>query len=70
MPTGIEAQTEQCLENIKAILEASESSIENVAKCCYLQSIFRKNYPARSCVEVANLPKSALIEIEAIEIVK
>lgn len=77
---GVEAQTRQCLENLKALLEASGSSIENVLKTTvfikemndfpkineiYAQ-YFTKEQPGRSCVEVARLPKDALIEIEAI----
>jgi len=76
----IEIQTEQVLKNIKAILEAGNSSLEDVVKVTiYLQDIkdfalvnkiyskyFEDSLPARSCVEVSNLPKNAKIEIEVI----
>ncbi len=78
----IGAQTRMALNNIKEILKAGKSSLENVAKVnIYLKNIadfakvnaiysefFTQAYPARCCVEVANLPKDALIEIEAIAI--
>ena len=77
---GIQAQTKQCLENLKAVLEASGSSLENVLKATvFIKDMndfpkvneiygqyFMKEQPSRSCVEVARLPKDALIEIEAI----
>ena len=79
----IEIQTEQVLKNIKAILEAGGSSLEEVVKVTiYLQNIkdfilvneiyskyFENSLPARACVEVSNLPKNAKIEIEAIGII-
>jgi len=78
----IEIQTEQVLKNIEAILEAGSSSLEDVVKVTiYLQDIkdfalvnkiyskyFEKSLPARSCVEVSNLPKNAKLEIDAIAI--
>ncbi|MEO0226109.1 MAG: RidA family protein [candidate division WOR-3 bacterium] len=77
---GIENQTRQVLENIKAVIEGAGSSLEKVLKTTiYLKNLddfakvneiyaryFSKEPPARSTVEVANLPKGALIEIEAI----
>ena len=77
---NIEIQTEQVLKNIKAILEAGNSSLENVVKVTiYLQDVkdftlvnkiyskyFEDSLPARVCVEVSNLPKNAKVEIEAI----
>jgi len=77
---NIEIQTEQVLKNIKAILEAGNSSLEDVLKVTiYLQNIkdfvlvneiyskyFGNSLPARACVEVQNLPKNAKIEIDAI----
>ena len=75
----IEAQTEQAIQNLKAVLEAAGSSLHNVVKTtCFLQRMsdfaaFNALYgqyfpgkPARSCVEVAALPKGALVEIEAV----
>jgi len=80
----VEVQTEQALENIKAILEAGGSSLKNVIKVTiYLKNIedftlvnnvyneyFKDSLPARACVEVSNLPKNAKVEIEAIAIKK
>ena len=82
--TEIKAATKQSLENIKAILEAAGTSLENVVKTVvYIKNMndfgdvnevygeyFKENAPARSCVEVARLPKDALVEIEAIAILK
>ena len=76
----IEVQAEQALTNIKNLLEASGSSTDKVVKTVVfikdmndfakVNEIYAKyftgNYPARSCVEVARLPKDVLIEIEAI----
>ena len=75
----IEAQTEQVIKNLKAVLEEAGSSLEKVVKTtCFLKNIkdfgtFNETYakyftgkPARSCVEVSNLPKDALVEIEVI----
>lgn len=76
----VQAQTRQCLENIKAILEAAGTNLDNVLKSTvfikdmnsfgkvneiYAQ-YFTKNQPARSCVEVARLPMDVLVEIEVI----
>jgi endoribonuclease L-PSP, putative len=76
----IKKATIRSLENVKAILEESGSSLENVIKVSiFLKDMnnfndvneiyatyFSNHKPARSCVEVARLPKDALIEIEAI----
>ena len=75
----IEAQTEQVIRNLSAVLEAAGSSLEKVIKTtCFLKNIgdfatFNEIYaryftgkPARSCVEVAALPKNALVEIEVV----
>lgn len=77
--TTVKEQTEQVCKNLKAVLEASGSSLEKVLKTtCYLQNIddfteFNEVYakyfvckPARSCVAVKELPKGALVEIETI----
>ena len=79
--TGVEAQTEQAVQNLKAVLEAAGSGLQNVVKTtCFLQrmsdfaafnAVYEKYFPgkpARSCVEVAALPKGALVEIEAVTI--
>lgn len=77
---GIEVQTEQVLKNLAAILKAEGSSLDAVVKTTvYITNIadfakvnevyakfFVKDCPARVCVEVSNLPKSALIEIDVI----
>ncbi|MCI8833963.1 MAG: RidA family protein [Ruminococcus sp.] len=84
LPEGIEAQTTQSLKNLKTILEGCGSDFEHVVKTTiFLADIadfgkvneiyaqyFNKEVPARSCVEVANLPKAGLVEIEAIAAVK
>lgn len=80
MPETIEEQTKQSLENVKAILEAAGSDLNHVVKTLVFlkdmntfsqvnevyQTYFTGNYPARSAVEVARLPKDALVEIEVI----
>ncbi len=80
VPGGIKEQTQQCLKNLEAILTAGGSSIAQVVKVTvYLQSIgdfgamnetyaevFGESMPARAAFEVAALPKSALVEIEAV----
>jgi 2-iminobutanoate/2-iminopropanoate deaminase len=78
--TDVVGQTHQCLKNLSAILEAAGSSMENVLKTTvYLKDIrdfgamnevyatyFTQDPPARAAFEVANLPKDALVEIEAV----
>lgn len=72
-------QTEQVCENIKAVLEASGSSLEKVVKTvCFLKDMgdfaaFNEVYakyftgkPARSCVAVKELPKNVLVEIDTV----
>jgi 2-iminobutanoate/2-iminopropanoate deaminase len=77
---GLQTQAKQCLENLKVILEASGSRLENVLKTTvFIKDMndfskineiygqyFTEKQPGRSCVEVARLPKDALIEIEAV----
>lgn len=77
---GIEAQTRQVLENVKAVLHAAKSGLEHVVKTTiFLRDMnqfqtvneiyggyFKEHQPARSCVEVSRLPKDVLIEIEVI----
>ena len=62
MPEGIEAQAHQALKNVKGLLESQGLSFSNVVYAEY----FVEPYPARSAVEVAKLPKGALIEVEVI----
>ena len=82
IPEGIEAQAEQVMKNMKNLLEAAGTSIDNVVKTTvFIQSMddfgtingiyskyFEKDCPARSCVEVAKLPKGVLLEMEAIAV--
>lgn len=77
---NLEEQARQVFENLKAVLEAAGSSINKVVKTTiFLKNVqdfskvneiyaeyFSKNKPARSTVEVSNLPKGALLEVEAI----
>ena len=77
---GIEAETKQVMKNIAALLQEAGANFENVVKTTiFLKNFndfakvneiygshFTKNPPARSTVEVARLPKDALIEIECI----
>ncbi|MBI2848235.1 MAG: RidA family protein [Chloroflexi bacterium] len=78
----ITAQTRQSIENIKAILAAAGASLSDVVKTTVFlqdmaqfapmneiyQQYFVKDAPARSTIEVARLPRNALIEIESIAI--
>ena len=80
MPDGIEAQTEQVMRNIGAILEVAGLTYSNVVKTTVLlksiayfatmNGIYAKYFtadcPARAAFEVAALPKGALIEVEVI----
>ena len=77
---NIAQQSEQVLQNLKAVLEAGGSSLKNVLKTtCYLSDIndfaafnevysryFPKPFPARSCFAVKDLPRNVLVEVEAI----
>ena len=81
-PETIEGQTRQSLENCKAVLAAGGASMENVIKTTVFLSdmnnfaamngvyatFFEGACPARSAVEVARLPKDALVEIECIAV--
>ena len=80
MPEGIEAQAKQSLENVKALLESQGMDFSNVIKTTVFladmndfatmngiyATYFVEPYPARSAVQVAKLPKGALIEVEVI----
>lgn len=80
-PDGIKEQTRQSLTNVKAILEAAGAGMDKVIKTTvflsdmnnfgdmnevYAAFFAEGSYPARSAVEVARLPKDALVEIEVI----
>jgi 2-iminobutanoate/2-iminopropanoate deaminase len=78
----IKLATHRSMQNVKAILEAAGSDLTKVVKITiFLKNMddfalvnevygtyFTENQPARSCVEVARLPKDAEIEIEAIAV--
>ena len=80
IPEGTIAQATQALTNLKNLLEAAGSSMEQVIKTTVFikemdefgtingiyKEFFTSDFPARSCVEVARLPKDVLLEIEAI----
>ena len=64
-----EVQAERAFKSLKALLEAAGSSTANVIKTTVNEvyaKYFEEPYPARSCVEVARLPKDVAIEIEAV----
>ena len=80
IPEGVEAQANQAFTNVKNLLEAAGTSIDKVIKTTvFIQnmddfgkineiyaSYFTEPFPARSCDEVAKLPKGVLLEVEAI----
>lgn len=80
---SVEEQTEQVFKNLKAVLEEANSSLNQVVKATVfikdmndfgaINEIYAKHFgdhtPARSCVEVARLPKDVKVEIEVIAIV-
>ena len=80
-PEGIQAQTRQSLTNVKAILTEAGTDMDHVLKTTvflsdmnnfaamnevYATFFTEGSYPSRSAVEVARLPKDALVEIEVI----
>ncbi len=80
IPEGIESQAKQAIGNLIELLGAAGVTPENVVKTTVFikemddftkinaiySEFFKTDCPARSCVEVARLPKDVLIEIEAI----
>jgi len=82
MPEGIREQTLQSLSNVKAVLEEAGLTLSNVVKSTVFladlsdfaamnevyESFFKEPYPARSCVQVAAIPKGAKVEIECIAV--
>ena len=81
---GLEAQAEQVFTNIAHLLEAAGSDMGHVVKTTVfiknmddfgaINAIYARHFlepfPARSCVEVARLPKDVLLECEVIAVVK
>lgn len=79
---GIKVQADRVLKSLSALLESCGTSMDNVIKTTvFIKNMddfaamnevyakyFSKNSPARSCVEVARLPKDVLIEMEAIAV--
>lgn len=79
---GIDEQTQRVLENMKAVLESAGASMKDVVKVTvFLKNMgdfasmnqiyskyFSEDPPARSCVQVARLPKDVKVEIEAIAV--
>ena len=82
LPEGVEAQTEQSLKNIDAILSEAGFGRTDVVKTTVFvrnmadfaavnriyETFFGLHKPARSCVEVSALPKGGLVEIEVIAV--
>ena len=78
--TTIEGQTRQAIENLKQVLEAAGAGLDRVVKTTVFikdmndfaalnavyAELFGDTKPARSCVEVARLPKDVKLEIEAV----
>ncbi|MCK5758105.1 MAG: RidA family protein [Clostridiales bacterium] len=82
IPETVDEQTRQSLSNARAIIESAGATMRDVVKTTVFLSdmnnfgkmnevykeFFAENFPARSAVEVARLPKDALVEIEMIVI--
>lgn len=82
-PDGVEAEARQALTNIQNVLEAAGASMAGVVKTTIFlrdmadfarvnaiySQFFTDNYPARSTVQVAALPKNGAVEIEAIAVI-
>ena len=80
IPEGVEAQANQAFSNLCALVEEAGSKVENIVKTTVFikemndfgkineiyKIYFKEPFPARSCVEVARLPKDVLLEVEAI----
>ena len=84
LPEGIEAQAEQALINLENVLRAAGSDMTQVLKTTVFvtdmgqfatvnkiyAAHFNGNFPARSCVQVGALPGGALVEVEAIALLR
>ena len=80
IPEGSVAQAKQALTNLSNLLEAAAKNTDKVVKTTVFikemndfaaindvyKTFFTTDFPARSCVEVARLPKDVMLEIEAI----
>ncbi|WP_100400539.1 RidA family protein [Bacillus sp. FJAT-44742] len=81
---GVQEQTHQVFQNLKAVLAEAGASLDTVVKATvFIKNMdefplineiygeyFSEHQPARSCVEVARLPKDVLVEIEVTALVK
>ena len=82
LPECVEAQAKQAMENLKAVVEAAGMTMADIVKTTVFladindfaavnaiyASYFTGDAPARSCVQVAQLPKAGLVEVEAIAV--
>ena len=82
IPATIEEQANQAFSNLKNLIEASGATIDKVIKTTVFikemndfgkindiyATYFKEPFPARSCVEVARLPKDVMLEVEAIAV--
>ena len=82
IPTGAAAQADRVFKSMSALLEAAGTSMSNVVKTTvFIKNMndfaainevyakyFPEPFPARSCIEVARIPKDVLLEAEAIAI--
>ncbi len=80
IPATIEEQANQAFSNLKKLIEASGATIDKVIKTTVFikemkdfgkineiyATYFKEPFPARSCVEVARLPKDVMLEVEAV----
>lgn len=80
VPGGLEAQARQAFDNLRAIVEAAGAALDDAVKInlsmvdladfatvnAVMAEYFSEPYPARACVQVAALPRAALIEVEAV----
>ena len=82
LPEGVEAQADQAIKNLRAVIEEAGMTLQNVVKTtvfladindfAVINAIYARYFtgetPARSCVQAAALPKGGLFEIEAIAV--
>ena len=80
IPATIEEQANQAFSNLKNLIEASGATLDKVIKTTVFikemndfgkineiyATYFKEPFPARSCVEVARLPKDVMLEVEAV----